>query len=305
MKKAALPLTLFLTFLIIAIAGCSDDYILPITATDSPDASEPTRAITVFVPATTTAPVAELTEPPSVTTALPTTEAVTVKTEAATIGTAAITTAAEPEITAATPEPATLPPLTQSTEPEATVPVVKRTESEAVTAAPPPTAAPTAPPPVTHEPIKNVPRYDLIPSAGEGVYHDDLAYEILALINNERAKYGLKALKWDERYVVSAKIRVVELQYKWAHERPDGTGCKTAFTEAGIEYKYIGENLAYAEPASWYSPEEVVKSWMESPGHRANILSEKYDFELLGVACYDVGGKRYYAQHFGTDWKTL
>lgn len=140
-----------------------------------------------------------------------------------------------------------------------------------------------------------------MPPEGDGTYQDDIAYEVLAYVNGEREKFGLKPLKWDERYVISAKIRVVELNVSWSHTRPDGRKFYTAFTDTGEKYHYIGENLAYGRPVNTYTPQAVVESWMASKaGHREAILSEKY--ECTGIACYDIDGVRYYAQHFGTDW---
>jgi uncharacterized protein YkwD len=131
----------------------------------------------------------------------------------------------------------------------------------------------------------------------DDVYNDDLAKKVYELTNKERAGLGLPALKWDDDYAVSAKIRVVELQYSWSHDRPDGRSCFTAFDEAGINYLSAGENLAMGSPADYYTAQGVVTDWMNSPGHRANIVSK--NFEVIGVACYDKDGTRYWVQHFG------
>jgi len=123
---------------------------------------------------------------------------------------------------------------------------------------------------------------------------------VLALVNAERAKEGLPAFKWDDNYAASAKLRVVELHILWSHTRPDGSVCFTAFVESGISYQNAGENLAKGNPAGQYSAEKAMESWMNSPTHKANIFSEK--FEVMGVASYDINGTRYYVQHFGKNW---
>jgi uncharacterized protein YkwD len=123
------------------------------------------------------------------------------------------------------------------------------------------------------------------------------------MVNAERVKAGLHKLRWDENYTVSAKIRVIEhaAHTDLGHNRPDGTRYITSIQELGINYQSAGENLANGghshEGAAWYDPERVMESWMNSPTHRQNILAEKFD--LLGVAAYDMDGRRYYVQHFG------
>ena len=56
----------------------------------------------------------------------------------------------------------------------------------------------------------------------------------------------------------------------------------------------IGENIAYGQN----SPEDVMNSWMNSSGHRANILNA--EFEEIGVGCYVKGSRKYWVQLFGT-----
>ena len=56
----------------------------------------------------------------------------------------------------------------------------------------------------------------------------------------------------------------------------------------------IGENIAYGQN----SPEDVMNRWMNSSGHRANILNA--EFEEIGVGCYVKGSRKYWVQLFGT-----
>lgn len=78
----------------------------------------------------------------------------------------------------------------------------------------------------------------------------------------------------------SAFIRAWECLITYNHTRPDGTKFSSALTEAGIKWNHSGENIA----AGQITPQEVVNAWMESSGHRANILNP--DFEYLGVGLY-------------------
>lgn len=128
----------------------------------------------------------------------------------------------------------------------------------------------------------------------------EFADEVFKLINEERAKEGLPALKKMASLTEAATIRAWECLIDYGHERPDGQHFKTALTEQGISFRVCGENIAEGQK----TPQEVVNAWMNSPGHRANILSEKYDYEYLGVGFYydydGIGGsyRYFWAQNF-------
>jgi len=228
------------------------------------------------------------------TTSVTTTEATTVTTTTSAATTTAEATATETAATVATTTTEATTATTTTATTSATTTIATTTTVATTTSAATTTAITTAAKP-------SGVRYDLIPPEGNGAFQDGTAYEVLDYVNNERANYGLDPLTWDERYVVSAKIRATELKDSWSHTRPDGRKFYTAFTDTGEKYHYIGENLAYGKPIATYTPEAVVDSWMKSTmGHREAILNEKY--ELAGIACYDIDGVRYYALHFGTDW---
>ena len=82
----------------------------------------------------------------------------------------------------------------------------------------------------------------------------------------------------------AAQVRVKELSALFDHTRPDGTTCFTALDDAGIRYSTAGENIA----AGYSTPEQVVNGWMNSEGHRANILNAS--FTTIGVG-YDSAEK--------------
>ena len=120
------------------------------------------------------------------------------------------------------------------------------------------------------------------------------AQKVLKLVNKERAKAGRKALKLDALLNRAAMVRAKEITEVFSHDRPDGSSCFSIMKEIGISYRAVGENIAAGQP----TPEEVVNSWMNSEGHRANILSK--DFEKLGVGYVKIGGtyKHYWVQLF-------
>lgn len=107
----------------------------------------------------------------------------------------------------------------------------------------------------------------------------------MRLVNQERAKNGLSALTLDNTVSQAAQIRAHEIIINFSHTRPDGTSCFTALDEVGIASSKVNraENIASGQR----SPEEVMKSWMNSDGHRANILNPK--IKKLGVG-YAEGG---------------
>lgn len=74
-----------------------------------------------------------------------------------------------------------------------------------------------------------------------------------------------------------AQVRAVETKTLFSHTRPDGSSFSTALKEQGVSYRGAGENIAWGQKTS----EQVMEGWMNSAGHRANILNEKYT--SLGV----------------------
>ena len=118
------------------------------------------------------------------------------------------------------------------------------------------------------------------------------AAQVVSLVNAERAKQGLSALTVSTKVQQAAQTRAGELKTSFSHTRPSGASCFTALTEAGVSYTRAGENIAYGQS----SPAAVVQAWMNSSGHRANILSR--DFTTIGVGYTVVNGTAYWSQFF-------
>jgi len=97
---------------------------------------------------------------------------------------------------------------------------------------------------------------------------------VLEAMNSYRADKGLPPLKFDARLQKAAddRMRDMEEQEYWAHESPDGRSPFTWVRSEGYDFEFAGENLA----AGFETTEIMVASWMESPGHRANIMSPLY-----------------------------
>lgn len=119
------------------------------------------------------------------------------------------------------------------------------------------------------------------------------AEQITRLVNAERAKEGLPAVELDADITAAANVRAREIKQQFAHTRPDGRNFSTALTDRGISYWGCGENIAYGQR----SEEEVMTGWMNSPGHRANIMNGS--FKKIGVGYYqDERGVKYWVQLF-------
>lgn len=116
------------------------------------------------------------------------------------------------------------------------------------------------------------------------------ATEVITLVNQERAKQGLKALTGDSALnnMALAKAKDMNDAKYFSHTSPTYGSPFDMMKKFGISYRYAGENIAMGQK----TPAEVVKAWMNSEGHRANILNANYT--LIGVGYYN----GYWAQEF-------
>lgn len=130
------------------------------------------------------------------------------------------------------------------------------------------------------------------PSKAPQSHKPSYAAKVLELVNLERSKKGLSTLTTESKLTDAANTRAVEIVDKFSHTRPNGESCFTVFDEYGIYPQAGGENIAYGQK----SPEQVVKAWMDSDGHRANILNGK--FNKLGVGVHENNGIIYWTQMF-------
>lgn len=118
------------------------------------------------------------------------------------------------------------------------------------------------------------------------------AQAVLAEVNAARAQNGLSALTLDANMNRAAAVRAAELAQSFSHTRPNGSRGLTALNEAGVSYRTAGENIASGQQ----SAQAVVSAWMNSSGHRANILSAS--FGRMGVGQATIGGRTYWVQLF-------
>lgn len=123
---------------------------------------------------------------------------------------------------------------------------------------------------------------------------ENLTYveQVVQLVNVERAKEGLAPLTLNTKVSAAAQVRAKEIVSSFSHTRPDGSSFATALKEQNISYRRAGENIAWGQK----SPQEVVTAWMNSSGHRANIMNE--NFTSIGVGYHRQNGVNYWCQLF-------
>ncbi|MCD8390417.1 MAG: CAP domain-containing protein [Firmicutes bacterium] len=174
-------------------------------------------------------------------------------------------------------------------EPTAT-PTVYPTSTPTVEPTASPTGEPTATP--TVEPTATPTVEPTATPTASPVTDSEFAAEVIRLVNAERAKQGLSELSTAEDLTAAANQRAVEISSVFSHTRPNGSSFSTVLGEYGVSYKSAGENIAYGQK----TPEAVVEAWMNSSGHRANILSSSYS--KIGVGVYKSGNTYYWTQLF-------
>ena len=126
------------------------------------------------------------------------------------------------------------------------------------------------------------------------------AQKVIDLTNQERQQAGLPTLKLNPALSQSAALKAADMFASdyWAHTSPTGTTPWDFFKQAGYKYSVAGENLA----KDFYDTDSMVKAWMKSPTHRANIINDKYQEIGIGVLNGVLGGIKttLVVQHFGT-----
>jgi len=128
--------------------------------------------------------------------------------------------------------------------------------------------------------------------------HEAYAERVLDLLNAERREAGLRRLRRDRRAERAALAHAEDMAERefFSHTCPDGTVPRDRAEEARARFERVGENIAAGQP----TPEEVMRSWMASPGHRENILREEYTHVGVGLAWGRHQGRRalYWVQVF-------
>ena len=129
-------------------------------------------------------------------------------------------------------------------------------------------------------------------SVSASIQSSSAASEVVRLTNSARSQNGYAALVEDGALSEAAAVRAREIARSFSHTRPSGASFSSALSESGVSYLRAGENIASGQK----SASEVVNAWMNSPGHRANILNSSYS--RIGSASVNIDGTHYWVQLF-------
>ncbi|SDH81592.1 uncharacterized protein, YkwD family [Alteribacillus persepolensis] len=127
-------------------------------------------------------------------------------------------------------------------------------------------------------------------SADEADTDSSFEQEVIRLTNKEREKHGLEPLQADSELSVVAEDKSKDMRDAgyFSHNSPNHGSPFDMMDAYGIDYRGAGENIA----AGQTTPEQVVQGWMDSQGHRENILNG--DFTHIGVGHVEGGSYGHY-----------
>ncbi|NLP29582.1 MAG: hypothetical protein GX363_00440 [Clostridiales bacterium] len=133
------------------------------------------------------------------------------------------------------------------------------------------------------------------PPANEAAATGSYEAKVVDLVNKERAAQGLSPLKYNAELSKVARVKAEDMRDKnyFSHTSPTYGSPFDMMKSFGIKYRAAGENIA----KGYRTPESVMDGWMNSPGHKANIMSP--DFTEIGVGYVtDSRGTGYWVQMF-------
>ncbi|MEV8509470.1 CAP domain-containing protein [Actinoplanes sp. NPDC051475] len=194
------------------------------------------------------------------------------------------TASGDPGATATVPPSPTTPPASPPDAPSPSVPTS------------PPAPAPTTPSPSAPTSVP-APSPTTPPASPEPTGTAALEAEVVTIVNSERAKAGCPAVTADDRLTKAARGHSADMAARdyFSHTTPEGVEFATRITDAGYRWSRAGENIAKGQR----TPAEVMTSWMNSSGHKANILTCAFKNIGVGVAA-DARGALVWTQDFAT-----
>jgi uncharacterized YkwD family protein len=147
-------------------------------------------------------------------------------------------------------------------------------------AVPNPTTQPTVPNPTTQTAVPNPTTQTAVPNTAT---QSAFATQVFNLVNQERSNAGLNTLTNNGPLSAMALVKAKDMYNNnyFDHNSPSYGSPFDMMKSFGIQFTYAGENIAKGQR----SPQEVMTSWMNSPGHRQNILNSH--FTKIGVAYYN------------------
>ncbi|MFE7773533.1 sigma-70 family RNA polymerase sigma factor [Streptomyces sp. NPDC057445] len=132
---------------------------------------------------------------------------------------------------------------------------------------------------------------DPVPATPSGT-----ADQVIALVNTERSKAGCGPVSNNDKLATAAGNHSADMAARdfFDHTNPDGKDPGDRITATGYRWSTYGENIARGQQ----TPASVMDSWMNSPGHRANILN--CSFKEMGVGIHNGSGGPWWTQAFGS-----
>jgi hypothetical protein len=129
--------------------------------------------------------------------------------------------------------------------------------------------------------------------ANAQLQRNDSELQLFESLNRERTAQGLSALQWDDTLFKAARqhaLRMADLNIL-EHQLPNESNLEGRLTEAGARFSVIAENIAVG-----WNPQTIHTGWMDSPGHRKNILDPRLN--SVGIAAVRGTGGLFAVQDF-------
>ena len=144
----------------------------------------------------------------------------------------------------------------------------------------------------TYEETSTMPAAPLPANTHESINANEFEWRVFQLTNVERENHGVPPLQWNNILGAAARAHTEDMVRNnfLSHTGSDRSDLGQRVTRAGYTWSSVAENIAEGQR----SPEEVINSWMNSPGHRANILNPNLIHLGVGYAADK------WTQKFGT-----
>ncbi len=192
-------------------------------------------------------------------------------------------------------KPSVKPPVSQPpvSKPEVKPPVTKPPVTKPEVK--PPTSAPEVKPPATKPPTTTPEVKPPVSQPGNDAQLEAYEKKVAELVNKERVAAGLPPLKVNLKLSQVAEKKAEDMRDKkyFSHNSPTYGSPFDMMKKFGISYKTAGENIAKGQK----TPEAVMKGWMNSSGHRANIMSTGFTEIGIGFVT-DSKGDTHWVQMF-------
>ncbi len=138
------------------------------------------------------------------------------------------------------------------------------------------------------------PALEVVPAQHLSQAEDPAVAELLTRVNQERQQAGVNPLRLNPQLTTAAQGHAQDMANtgRISHTGSDGSTMRSRIDATGYRWRAIGENVAMGQPTA----AAVMESWLNSPGHRQNLLNPT--FTELGLGRAEAGGRLYWVQVF-------